>query len=115
MNKVELPYTTNTIGVDEAESNADQTVITRTIYRDKDTAGVFTSALILGMLIGMAILYVINMFCPVVKQVTNEEAVFKEGVQQGAMMTIYVANRGMTNIPIDQVVSEAWKIRQGKK
>lgn len=81
----------------------------------KDTAGVFASALVLGMLIGMAILYVINMFHPVVKQVTNEEVVFKEGVSQGCAMTIYVANRGMTNIPIDQVVSEAWKIRQGKK
>ena len=45
----------------------------------------------------------------------QNEAVFKEGVKEGCAMTIYCANNGMTNIPIDKIIDEAWKNRQAKK
>lgn len=45
----------------------------------------------------------------------QDESVFKAGVREGCAMTIYCANNGMTNIPIDKVVDEAWAIWRARK
>ncbi len=70
---------------------------------------------VMAFVVGVCMCIAVAMICLCVIKPKQQEELFKEGVKQGCMMTIYVANRGMTNIPIDQVVNEAWKIRQGQK
>jgi len=37
---------------------------------------------------------------------------YEEGVKAGIGMTVYLINHGVTNIPIDKVVEEAWRNRK---
>jgi hypothetical protein len=40
---------------------------------------------------------------------------YEAGVRAGIGMTIYLANNGVTNLPIDKMVEEAWSNRKAKK
>jgi len=70
---------------------------------------------IMAFVVGVCGCIVIAMIYLCAIKPRQQEELFKEGVKEGCAMIIYCANNGMTNIPIDKIIDEAWKNRQASK